>query len=116
MKSMQVIAAFAAIAMCASGMAGAQGPPERGDRGAEGARSGQSKHQNSGQRGAGPNHSFYKGDRLPAQNHRPQDVVGDWEGRHLSAPPHEYHWVQSGGDYVLVAIATGVILQTLLSN
>ena len=116
MKSKHVIAALATIAMCVSGMAGAQGAPERGDRGTEGARSGQNKDMNSGQRGAGPNHSFHKGDRLPAENHRPQDVVGDWKGHHLSAPPHGYHWVQSGGDYVLVAIATGVILQTLLSN
>jgi hypothetical protein len=37
-------------------------------------------------------------------------------GHHLSAPPRGYHWVQMGGDYVLVAIATGVILQLLLNH
>jgi len=41
-------------------------------------------------------------------------VVNDWRARHLSPPPRGYHWVQTGGDYVLVAIATGVILQLLL--
>ena len=30
--------------------------------------------------------------------------------------PRGYHWVRSGDDYVLAAIATGVILQTLLSH
>jgi Ni/Co efflux regulator RcnB len=43
-------------------------------------------------------------------------VVEDWRGHRLSAPPRGYHWVQTGADYVLVAIATGVILQLLLSN
>ena len=43
-------------------------------------------------------------------------VVDDWRGHHLSAPPRGYHWVQTGSDYVLVAIATGVILQLLLSH
>jgi Ni/Co efflux regulator RcnB len=43
-------------------------------------------------------------------------VVDDWRGHHLSAPPRAYHWVQMGGDSVLVAIATGVILQLLLNH
>lgn len=34
----------------------------------------------------------------------------------VQAPPRGYHWAQSGGDYLLVAIATGVILQLLLNN
>jgi Ni/Co efflux regulator RcnB len=42
--------------------------------------------------------------------------VDDWRGHRLSAPPRGYHWVQTGGDYVLAAIATGVILQLMLSN
>jgi Ni/Co efflux regulator RcnB len=29
--------------------------------------------------------------------------------------PRGYHWVQAG-DYVLVAIATGIIVQLLLNN
>ena len=67
-------------------------------------------------RGAGPSHAFYRGERLPAQYRHRQYVVEDWRGHRLSAPPRGYHWVQTGADYVLVAIATGVILQLLLSN
>jgi Ni/Co efflux regulator RcnB len=67
-------------------------------------------------RGAGPNHAFYRGERLPVQYRHRQYVVDDWRGHHLSAPPRGYHWVQTGADYVLVAIATGVILQLLLAN
>lgn len=68
------------------------------------------------ERGAGPDHQFYRGGRLPPQYRSRQYVVNDWRGHHLNAPPRGYHWVQTGGDYVLVAIATGVILQILLSQ
>jgi Ni/Co efflux regulator RcnB len=68
------------------------------------------------ERGAGPNHDFRRGQRLPAEYRNRQYVVDDWRGHHLSAPPRGYHWVQTGGDYVLVAIATGVILQLLLNQ
>ena len=68
------------------------------------------------ERGAGPNHDFRRGDRLPREYRSRQYVVEDWRGHRLSAPPRGYHWVQTGGDYVLVAIASGVILQLLLNN
>ena len=67
-------------------------------------------------RGAGPNHDFHRGDRLPSQYRSRHYVVEDWRGHRLSAPPRGYHWVQTGGDYVLVAITTGIILQLLLNN
>ncbi|HXD42048.1 MAG TPA: RcnB family protein [Ramlibacter sp.] len=69
-----------------------------------------------GVRGAGPDHRFYRGDRLPPEYRHRNYVIEDWRGHHLSAPPRGYQWVQSGGDYLLVAIATGVILQILLNN
>lgn len=68
------------------------------------------------ERGAGPDHNFYRGGRLPNEYRNRQYVVDDWRGHHLSAPPRGYHWVQAGSDYVLVAIATGVILQLLLGQ
>lgn len=67
-------------------------------------------------RGAGPSHNFRRGGYLPPQYRSRQYVVEDWRGHHLNAPPRGYHWVQTGGDYVLAAIATGVILQILLNN
>ena len=68
------------------------------------------------ERGAGPDHGFYRGQRLPGNYRARQYVIDDWRGHRLSAPPHGYHWVQVGSDYVLVAIATGIILQLLLSQ
>jgi Ni/Co efflux regulator RcnB len=67
-------------------------------------------------RGAGPNRAFYRGDRLPPEYRHRTYVVEDWRGHNLSAPPRGYHWVQTGADYVLVAIATGIILQLMLQN
>jgi Ni/Co efflux regulator RcnB len=69
-----------------------------------------------GGRGVGPNYAYYRGDRLPAEYRHRHYVVNDWRGYNLSAPPRGYQWVQSGGDFVLVAIATGVILQLLLGR
>lgn len=68
------------------------------------------------ERGAGPGHAWHRGDRLPVEYRSRQYVVDDWRGHHLSAPPRGYHWVQSGNDYVLVAISTGIIMNFLLGN
>ncbi len=71
----------------------------------------------SGQRGAGPDHDLYQGSKLPSADHnKPQNVVDDWRAHHLSAPPPGHHWVQTGADYVLVAIRTGLIAKTLIVN
>jgi Ni/Co efflux regulator RcnB len=73
-------------------------------------------NQRRDERGAGPDHEWHRGDRLPAEYRHNNYVVDDWRSHHLSAPPRGYHWVQAGSDYVLVAIATGVIAQLLLDN
>jgi Ni/Co efflux regulator RcnB len=66
--------------------------------------------------GAGPDHNWHRGDRLPTQYRSRQYVVDDWRGHRLSAPPRGYQWVQNGSDYVLVGIATGVIASLLLNH
>jgi len=67
-------------------------------------------------RGVGPDHRWQRGDRVPRQYWGPRYVVTDWRGHHLSEPPRGYHWVQVNGDYVLAAVATGIILDTLLTQ
>ena len=136
MNSKAVISAIIAMSMASGGFAFAQDRGDRG-RGEQAQRGGQqdrrdnegrqpNRRENQGraysnderrdERGAGPNHEFRRGQRLPAEYRTRQYVVDDWRGHNLSAPPRGYHWVQTGGDYVLVAIATGVILQLLLSH
>ena len=67
-------------------------------------------------RGAGPDHRWVKGYRLPPQYRSKQYVVHNWRSHRLSAPPRGYQWVQYGGDYMLVAIASGVIAQLVLQG
>lgn len=40
-------------------------------------------------------------------------VVNDYPRYRLRNPPRGYHWVQSGNDYILAAIATGLILEVI---
>jgi Ni/Co efflux regulator RcnB len=67
-------------------------------------------------RGVGPHHEWRRGAALPAEYRDKRYVVNDWRGHHLSEPPRGYHWIQVNGDYVLAAVATGVILDTLLTQ
>lgn len=66
--------------------------------------------------GAGPQHNWVKGTRMPKQYRMPQYVVNDWKRHGLKQPPRGQQWVQYGGDYLLVAIATGVITQLILGH
>ena len=89
--------------------------------GHEGAEAGQSMPMHSqpasdmqGQ-GAGPDHSFYKGGRLPQEYRNRQYVVDNWRDHNLTAPPRGHQWIQTGADYVLVGTSTGVIAQVMLA-
>jgi len=66
--------------------------------------------------GAGPSHDLRRGGRLPSHYRTRQYVVDDWRGHRLRQPPRGYHWVQTGGDYVLAAIATGVIADLIINS
>lgn len=59
---------------------------------------------------------WHRGGRLPAQYREHQYVVDNWHEHHLAPPPRGYQWVQVGNDYVLAAIATGIIAQLLLNS
>lgn len=64
--------------------------------------------------GAGPQHNWVKGSRVPPQYRSSHYVVNDWRGHGLKRPARGQQWVQYGGDYLLVAVATGVIAQLVL--
>ena len=138
MKSKAIVSALVALSMASGGLTFAQGNSDQNDRGRneQSQRGGQQNHrddrgrssarsqdqgranndQRPDERGAGPDHAFHKGQRLPIEYRSRSYVVDDWRGHQLNAPPRGYHWVQTGGDYVLVAITTGIILQLLLNH
>lgn len=72
------------------------------------------RHQHARQRGAGPRHDLYRGTRLPTAYHGERYVVRDYRRYQLNAPARGQQWVRAGNDYVLVALATGLIAQVLL--
>jgi Ni/Co efflux regulator RcnB len=77
---------------------------------------GQAQRGYDASRHDGYRHEMRRGGRLPDEYRGGRYVVNDWRGRHLSAPPRGYQWVQANNDYVLAAIATGLIAQVLLNN
>jgi Ni/Co efflux regulator RcnB len=87
----------------------------RDDRGPRG-NWGRTSDYHAGYDGAGPYHDLRRGQRLPSRYNSHQYVVNDWRSHHLKAPPRGYHWVQTGADYVLVGIATGLIADMFLNQ
>jgi Ni/Co efflux regulator RcnB len=79
---------------------------------------GPAPHEADSRRPGGPvpHADWHKGERLPAEYRDRNYVVDDWHGHGLQAPPRGYQWVGVNGDYVLAAIATGVIANVLLSG
>ena len=74
------------------------------------------QHDRYDHRGAGPDHRWMRGSRVPPQYRGHTYVVSNWRVHRLPSPPRGYHWIQNGGDYLLVAIASGVIAQMVFGN
>jgi Ni/Co efflux regulator RcnB len=60
---------------------------------------------------------YKKGGHLPSTYRGSHYVVTDWRHSHLRQPPRGYHWVRSdNGDFLLVAITTGVIASIIAAS
>lgn len=59
---------------------------------------------------------FRRGGYMPHEYRRPIYVVNNYYGHHLPPPSRGHQWVQVGADYVLIAIATGIIAQIILNQ
>lgn len=123
-KSMTVAAAVLALCMTGSAFAqdrGFERSPGRDDHFSQ-------RHDSRGPQDFRPGRQFdrhgypqphaewHRGDRMPAEYRGRNYVVNDWRIHHLQAPPRGYQWVGVGGDFVLAAIATGVIAQIIASQ
>ena len=58
---------------------------------------------------------YHRGGHLPNE-YRNRNYEVDYCEHHLQRPPAGHRWVQVGADYVLVAIATGVIANIILNH
>ena len=59
---------------------------------------------------------FVRGHHLPHDLRTSQYVIVNPRHHRLHTPPRGHHWVQVGGDYVLVAIATGIIANIIFNH
>lgn len=91
---------------------------ERHDNGNHyGSRGGDDRHDARGERNYGARGpQYHRGGYIPREYRSRQYVVNNWRAHRLNAPPRGQQWVQVGSDYVLIAIATGVIAQLVLSQ
>lgn len=129
-SSKRMAAATAVLAMCMAGSAFAQDArfdrgPDRNDRGHAGYRAddrpaprfgyGPGPGRQIDSRGyPSPHAEWRRGGRMPSEYRGRQYVVNDWRGHHLQAPPRGYQWMGVGGDFVLAAVATGLIAQIII--
>lgn len=94
-----------------------QQPPQYSQRGQYDQRGQYSQYREQGQSGA---HApqYRRGDHLPYQFRQRQYYVNDWRAHSLYAPPYGYQWVQAddSGDFLLVALASGLIANLLLNQ
>jgi Ni/Co efflux regulator RcnB len=60
---------------------------------------------------------YKRGGRLPMRYRADRYYVTDWSAYRLRPPPRGYRWVRSdNSDFLLIAIATGIITDIVLSN
>ena len=57
-----------------------------------------------------------RGDRLYRDYWGPRYYVNDWRRYRLRRPPYGYRWVRVNGEFLLVAISTGIILDVMLNH
>jgi len=63
-------------------------------------------------------HRWHRGERM-SRAERSRYVVADWRRHNLRAPGRGYQWVRSdrnSGDYILVALASGLIASVIAAR
>jgi Ni/Co efflux regulator RcnB len=61
--------------------------------------------------------NWTRGNRFDWHYFRPHyRYVDNWSYYHLRRPPRGYRWVRVDGDFLLVALATGIILEIFAHN
>jgi hypothetical protein len=69
----------------------------------------------AGGHGGAPNGGWHKGDRFDRSQWRGYAPV-DYRSSHLRRPPRGYEWRRVDNNFVLAAVATGVIADIVLAH
>jgi Ni/Co efflux regulator RcnB len=63
----------------------------------------------------GASHQWNKGEHMGYNDWQTAQPV-DYRAHHLRAPPSGYEWRESNGQYVLAAVATGLVASIILAS
>ena len=105
--------AAAALSLAAPTLATAQ-PNDHRDGGPNGDQGGQQQHSGWG-REYGGGHNFHRGERMGYNDWSGAQPV-DYREHHLRRPPHGYEWRESNGQFILGALAGGLVASAIVSH
>lgn len=63
-----------------------------------------------------PHRDWHRGDRVPEHYRGRGYEIRDWRAHRLHAPGRGERWVRVNGDYVLIAVTTGLILSIVAAQ
>lgn len=111
---MKALITGAAMAALIAGTAGsAMAEPDRHDN-SNSARSSDSQHSGWAQ-DRGGDHHWKRGERMGYNDWSSAQPV-DYRQHHLRHPPRGYEWRESNGQYILAAVASGVIASMVMGH
>jgi Ni/Co efflux regulator RcnB len=105
----------AALALLAGPALAQQGPPHDQDHGPQSEQHPPMQHPEPQHQAYSPPHgNAQHGNAQQGNWHQGDHYNGgrqtvDWHQHHLHQPPSGYEWVQSGNQFVLIAVTTGII-------
>lgn len=73
------------------------------------------QHAGWGQEYGGGDHHWRRGEHMGYNDWSGAQPL-DYRSHHLRRPPHGYEWRETNGQYVLAAVATGVIASIILNG
>jgi Ni/Co efflux regulator RcnB len=118
----RLITASLAVLMLAGGASAASAQDwrndHRNDRGYEQGRNDQARHDDrrDDRHDRQDRRRWAKGQRLDSRYRANTYYVSDYRSRGLRAPPRGYRWQRVDDQYVLAAVATGLIASVILAN
>jgi Ni/Co efflux regulator RcnB len=104
---------FSAIALTLVAASAASAQPD-GHRNDQNARADASDHAKWGKEYGGQ-HNFKRGEQVGYNDWHGAQAV-DYREHHLRNPPRGYEWRDSNGQYILAAVATGVIASIVMHH
>jgi Ni/Co efflux regulator RcnB len=105
MKALLAAVSVAALIAGAAGSANAQHDNHGGSQ----------QHAGWGQDHGSDGHQWGRGDRMGYNDWNNAPRV-DYRQHHLRRPPNGYEWRESNGQYVMAAVATGLVASMILDS